>query len=101
RAFVLSEAEGLWDRANRGEAITTPMNVRHRSMVAYVHQECLAIANEVFSDAGTASLYAGSSMQRRFRDMRSACQHIIAGTDVFQPYGAILLDQEIESHIRV
>lgn len=101
RAFVLDEAAGLWDRAGRNEAITTAINVRHRAMVAHVHQECLGIANDVFSDAGTAALYEGSSMQRRFRDMRSACQHIIAGTDIFQPHGAFLLDQPIEAHIRV
>jgi alkylation response protein AidB-like acyl-CoA dehydrogenase len=101
RALVLDEAARLWDRASRGEAITTPVNVRHRAMVAHVHQECLAIANEIFSDAGTAVLYEGSSMQRRFRDMRSACQHIIAGPDIFQPHGAFLLDQPIEAHIRV
>jgi alkylation response protein AidB-like acyl-CoA dehydrogenase len=101
RAFALSEAERLQALAESGEPITTMQHVRHRSMVAHVHQECLAIANEIFSDAGTAVLYDGSPQQRRFRDMRAACQHIIAGTDICQPHGAFLLGQPIEPHVKV
>ena len=79
-----------------GGAVTPVMSARYRSMVAHVHQECLAIANDVFSDAGTASLYDGSSMQRRLRDIRSACQHVIANTDIYHPYGALILQEQIE-----
>ena len=101
RAYAISESRNLWERARLGEDITTPMNVRHRAMVAHIHQECLAIANDVFADAGTAVLFEGSSMQRRFRDMRAACQHVIASTDIFHGHGAFILEQELESWIRV
>ena len=96
RAFVMNEATNIWNTVNEGNAVTPLMSARYRSMVAHVHQECLAIANDVFSDAGTASLYDGSSMQRRFRDMRSACQHVIASSDIYQPYGALLLNEAVE-----
>ncbi len=43
-------------------------------MIAHVHSECVAVGNEVFSLAGSNVLYNDSSLQRRFRDLRSACQ---------------------------
>lgn len=96
RAFVVSEATKMWDTVCEGVTVSSTESARYRSMVAHVHHECLAIANDVFSDAGTSSLYEGSTMQRRFRDMRTACQHVIANLDIFAFYGGLLLGEEVE-----
>jgi indole-3-acetate monooxygenase len=95
RALVVSEATKLWGIVNEGGTVSAVDSARYRSMAAHVHHECLAIANDVFSDAGTASLYEGSSIQRRFRDMRTACQHVNANRDIFEFYGALILGEDI------
>lgn len=96
KAFAESETARLWDIAVERGAVSSQDSARYRSAVAHVHHECMTIVNDAFSDAGTASLYHGSSMQRRFRDMRTACQHICANLDLLAIYGALLLGEGVE-----
>lgn len=94
RSFVVGETETLWSHV--GLKMGTPLiaRARYRSVVAYVHQECMAIANEIFALSGTGILDLGSSLQRRFRDIRSVCQHVLAGDDIYRPFGALILGED-------
>ena len=92
RAFLMAEVAATWAMAERKEPFTPLHRVRFRSMVAHVHGECIAIMDQLFALAGTTPLYDGSSLQRRFRDLRSAGQHIAASSEVYRPYGALLMD---------
>ncbi len=52
----------------------------------------MAVMDELFQLSGTVPLYNGSSVQRRFRDLRTACQHIVASPEIYRPYGALLMN---------
>jgi alkylation response protein AidB-like acyl-CoA dehydrogenase len=93
RSFLISETEAAWTIVAGGTAVPPMVRARSRSMMAFVHGECMAIANEVFSLAGSNVLYNDSALQRRFRDMRAACQHIVASTEIFRPLGALVLGE--------
>jgi indole-3-acetate monooxygenase len=93
RRFAIAESEEAWAFGAEKERSSSADRMRFRAMTAHVHSECMALANEVFGLAGTNVLYNTSSLQRRFRDMRAVCQHVVANTDIFSAFGAILLRQ--------
>jgi indole-3-acetate monooxygenase len=93
RSLVVTECEAAWALAAAKSAIPPLTHARFRSVVAFVHAECMAIASEIFTLAGSNVLYNTSSLQRRFRDMRAACQHVIASTEIYRPLGALALGE--------
>lgn len=93
RAYVVAETQTAWGLAGAGEPAPPEARARFRAMMAHVHTECLAIASEVFTLEGSNVLYNASPLQRRFRDMRAACQHIVASTEIYRPLGALLLGE--------
>jgi len=91
RAFLMTEANAAWEMAERRETFAPLCRVRFRSMLSFIHAECVAIMDDLFHLAGTTPLYDGSALQRRYRDLRTACQHLTATSEVFRPYGALML----------
>lgn len=91
RAFVMTETDAAWTMAENKDPFTTIVRVRFRSMLTFVHAECVAIMDQLFHLAGTTPLYDGSPLQRRYRDLRTACQHVTASSEVYRPYGALLM----------
>ena len=91
RAFLMSEVDTAWAMAERREPFTPIFRIRFRAMLAFVHAECIAIMDELFHLAGSTPVYDGSALQRRYRDLRTACQHLTATAEVYQPYGALLM----------
>ena len=91
RALLFSEANAVWSAAEAKAEFTSVMRTRARSMMAYVHSECMAVVDELFQLCGTTPLYDGSPVQRRYRDLRTACQHIVASPEIYRPYGALLM----------
>ena len=93
RSLILAESEAVWSHAEVGGTFSPIDRARARSITAFVHAECMEIANEVYGLAGSNVLYNTSSLQRRFRDMRAACQHIIGSTEIYRPFGSLLLGE--------
>jgi alkylation response protein AidB-like acyl-CoA dehydrogenase len=96
RTFAIAESEIIWDLAGSGSPIAPIERARFRAAMAHVHAECMTVANEIFTLAGTNILYDTSSLQRRFRDIRAVCQHACANIDITRPYGALLLGETPE-----
>jgi alkylation response protein AidB-like acyl-CoA dehydrogenase len=97
RTLQWTEAARVWELAAAGQPRTRTDRVRHRSVVAYVHRECLSVADEAFRLAGTSVLYSGSEMQRRWRDLHSAGQHFVASTEAYRYFGGLLCGADPES----
>lgn len=95
RAFLMSEMNAAWAMAEANTEFTPQMRVRFRSMLTFVHAECIAVMDRLFHLAGATPVYDGSPLQRRFRDLRTACQHVTASTEVYRPYGAFLMDAPV------
>ena len=93
RAYAVSETHAAWAFADDPQPAPAEARARFRAMMAHVHQECMAIASEVFALEGSNVLYNSSPLQRRFRDMRAACQHIVASPEIFRPLGAFVLGE--------
>ncbi len=69
----------------------TAFNIaRDAARVAHVHVECVDIVNEAFALGGSTPVYSRSVLQRRWRDIRCAAQHISASASAYRNLGSAL-----------
>jgi len=55
------------------------------------------VVDEMYSLGGGTSIYATSPLQRRFRDVHTATQHVLVGSSVWQTAGRVLLGQQVRA----
>lgn len=67
---------------------------RHASYSGYIHVQAVDIVNEAFTMAGSTPVYSKSPMQRRWRDIRVAAQHIGGSTWQYATFGTLLAGLE-------
>jgi alkylation response protein AidB-like acyl-CoA dehydrogenase len=92
RAFAISASHEIW---KLGGTASPLQRTKYRAATAYVHDECSKIGTEVFRLGGTTVLYNDSLLQRRFRDLTTACQHIMGNPDIGGSYGALTLGADL------
>jgi hypothetical protein len=64
-------------------------------MPGYITAEATKIVDAAHTYAGSSSVYSASSLQRRFRDIHVATQHIAATTEGYRLLGAAVLGEEL------
>ena len=95
RALAERETKAMWDAAVAGEQISHLTQARQRAMVAHAHTECVDIVNEAFGMAGSNAMYCSSTLQRRWRDIRTVAQHVAANVEIYQLQGALLAGEDV------
>ena len=77
RAFVREAVEEAWDLAFRG--IPVPLELRARMRLACVHAaaEAAVAVDLCYTSGGGSSVFADNQLQRCFRDVHTATQHIM------------------------
>lgn len=61
------------------------------ALVSFAHSECVAIVDEIFALGGSAAIYRSSPIQRRWRDVRCATQHVGASPANYGKLGGLLV----------
>ena len=96
----------LYDYADQvmaaGEAIVAGsdfdvMEFRLRSFAwrAYIARECRTASTQMFENSGASAIYAGTPIQRFWRDSHAIAQHVVSNYEVgLRNYGRYLLGQE-------
>ncbi len=92
RNFAINESDQIWAAGGKASAME---RTRYRAATAYVHDECSKIGSEIFRLGGTGVLYTDSTLQRRFRDLTTACQHIMGNQEIGVSYGALALGADL------
>lgn len=78
-------------RAASGAA-TSPFDGSEASaLVSVAHSECMAIVDEIFALGGSTPIYNSSPIQRRWRDVRCATQHVSASPANYGKLGEFLV----------
>jgi alkylation response protein AidB-like acyl-CoA dehydrogenase len=95
RSFAVSASEEIWHYGN-SEGVPPPFErAQYRAATAHVHSECAQIGTDIYALAGSAVLPNSSTLQRRFRDLRTASQHIMGSPEIFLPFGALTLNSDL------
>ena len=92
RNFAIDESVQIWAAGGKASTIE---RTRYRAATAYVHDECSKIGSEIFRLGGTGVLYNDSTLQRRFRDLTTACQHIMGTQEIGVSFGALTLGSDV------
>jgi alkylation response protein AidB-like acyl-CoA dehydrogenase len=94
RAFLLETCGEIGEVAAAGEAVS----MRHRTLMRLAAAQVAAATKEtvqiVYELGGGTSLYESSGIQRCFRDVHAAVQHIQVQSGNFESAGRVLLGLE-------
>jgi len=97
RAFLMEAIDAAWDAASAGGEI--PIRERAILRLACTHAtECSANAvDAAYRLGGGSAIYETSTLQRRFRDVHAATQHMLVAPATWELTGRALLDVELDA----
>lgn len=91
RAFYYDAMGDLWATLARGERVTQEQAVAvHLSLIGAM-ENCTEVVDAMYRAAGSASLYARHTLDRRLRDIHTAGQHTTFAADRVADDGKALL----------
>jgi alkylation response protein AidB-like acyl-CoA dehydrogenase len=91
RAFYYDAIGAAWSVAERGERM--PMELRRDLRLATNNavEASVKTVDAMYTLAGGTSVYNSSRLQRHFRDVHVATQHIMIGPDILETVGKLYL----------
>jgi alkylation response protein AidB-like acyl-CoA dehydrogenase len=91
RAFVYSALRDVWAALESGEAATVEQRVRLRLAITHAHDACARAVQQLYHLAGSLAVYTPNVLDRCFRDIHTADQHVIATVSVYEAAGKSML----------
>jgi alkylation response protein AidB-like acyl-CoA dehydrogenase len=94
RAYVYDVMGDVWAVLQRGDVLSRTQRARYRlSMSAACHM-CVEAVDLMYHAGGGTSLYATSLLDRQFRDIHTAQQHMSFSPKTYEASGRLLLGLE-------
>ncbi len=91
RGLVLGEVDAAWDAAERGGAIPDRHKLGLRLAASHATEVAASVATAMYHAGGGTSIYDSSPLQRRFRDVHVATQHMMVAPATWELAGRLLL----------
>jgi alkylation response protein AidB-like acyl-CoA dehydrogenase len=98
-ALMVETAEETWDAGVQGQPLTPELRARVRSAANWIVERAVAAVDAAQRSAGSSSVYAGSALERRFRDIHTLTQHFIVRKDATTIAGAVRAGLPLEAMI--
>ncbi len=94
RSYVFETTEALWDEVER--VGTASIEVRRRARLASCHAAASAAEaiDRLYTAAGTSSIFSTHPLQRHWRDIHTATQHIQIAQGNYESMGRLRLTGE-------
>ena len=80
-----------YERAAAGAGITTEDRTALRLAATHAARSSAAVVDSCYALGGGSSIYATSPLQRRFRDVHAATQHMLVAPATLELTGRLLL----------
>ncbi|MDA1074416.1 MAG: acyl-CoA dehydrogenase family protein [Proteobacteria bacterium] len=90
RAMLNARVSDYWQRAHTGD-IPADYRTTIQQTEAWVVEMSARVVDACYTAGGGSSIYAGSNLQRRLRDIHTLTQHASAQEGVFADAGRLLL----------
>lgn len=91
RAHVHATVRDAWRVAQDGGAITLEQRARLRLAATQAVRDAARAVDLSYETGGATAIYAGSALQRRFRDVHVVTQHILVAPPTYELAGRVLL----------
>jgi alkylation response protein AidB-like acyl-CoA dehydrogenase len=95
-ALVYEQAEELWAHAVEARPITPQLRARARAAAVWATEQAVDVVTTAYRAGGGSSLYAGSPLQRRLRDVNALAQHFLLKPATLATAGAVLAGQDVD-----
>jgi alkylation response protein AidB-like acyl-CoA dehydrogenase len=95
RAFAYGAIGSVWGTLVAGEEPGVEQRAKLRLSIVYAHDACARAVQELYHAAGSATVYTPNNLDRMFRDVHTACQHVIAARNVYEAAGKALLSDTL------
>lgn len=91
RALVDEAVGQAWEEARAGGTVTVERRAGLRLAASQAMAESAAVVDEMYGLAGGSAIYETGALQRRFRDVHVATQHMLVGPSTWALAGRVLL----------
>lgn len=91
RAFLVEAITAMWETLQRGDTVTDEQRALLRLACSAAVQGAVRAVDASYGLGGGSSIYAGSPLQRRFRDIHTITQHLMIGPASWEAAGRALL----------
>jgi indole-3-acetate monooxygenase len=99
RAFLFEACEEAWSAVSNGMPVTLDQRVAVRLACAQAAETAKAVVQIAYDIGGGTSVYESCPLQRCFRDVHTASQHVQVQSTNFETAGRVLLGLEPGTHI--
>jgi len=96
RGLLYADAAAAWGTAVAGAEFTPEHRVRMRAATTWAATTAASVVDMAYHAGGGSAVYAGSPLQRRFRDVNAITQHFLVKRDTFTTAGAVLAGAEAD-----
>jgi indole-3-acetate monooxygenase len=91
RALVLGEADAAWAAAERAGEMPERHRLGLRLAASHATEAAAEVVTAMYHAGGGTSIYDSSALQRRFRDVHVATQHMMVAPTTWELGGRLLL----------
>jgi alkylation response protein AidB-like acyl-CoA dehydrogenase len=92
RAYCMETLENVYETLSSGDELSTRQRARFRLAITHAHRAAVEAVDGVFESAGTtAAVRLPSVLERCFRDVHVANQHVIASPKSYSEIGGMLM----------
>lgn len=96
RALLDQAVEHAWEAAREGGSISVERRVGLRLAATHAVEAATGAVDEAQRLAGGSAIYETSPLERRFRDIHAATQHMLVGAATWELTGRSLLGLELD-----
>lgn len=93
RAYALDTLDGVVETLEAGNAISPAEDAEVRAMVAWVTDACVQVVRFAHHSSGGAAVFRDHPMQKVYRDITTASQHIYVAETAYERSGALHLNR--------
>jgi indole-3-acetate monooxygenase len=97
RAFFYETIDAAWQAAQSAESVAANLSRDLRLSTTHAVQEATAVVDAMYTLAGGTAVYDGSPLQRHFRDVHVATQHMMVATGTLETVGRMLLGLDADA----
>jgi alkylation response protein AidB-like acyl-CoA dehydrogenase len=91
RAFLYEAVAAAWDAAAGGAEVSIENRAALRLAASHATAASAATVDAAYELGGGTSIYETSPLQRRFRDVHAATQHMLVGPSTWELTGRLML----------
>lgn len=91
RAWVFETLEMIWKSGEEGRVLDPRERALVTLCVAHTVQSCIRAVDLIYQAGGSKSLYTARRIERFWRDMHAAGQHVSASAQQYHNSGAVLM----------